>query len=265
MAQNKVIYGLKNVHVAFRNDIGDTPSWATPVAIPGAVNFSPSPEGEESTFYADDSVYFKVNTNNGYTADLEMALIPDAVLAEMMGWTVDTNGMLVEDANATPKSFALLGQISGDAKNRRFVYYNCTANRSEQEHATKGESLEPTTTTLSITILPVEVNGDLIVKGVIEPKDDETNLAVYNAFFDAVIVPGASVPPVDKSVLVATIALANTLVADELEYTAESWTVFETALTNATTVNASGTATQKQVNDADAALKSAILGLVPEA
>lgn len=263
MAKNKIIYGLKNVHVAFRNDTGTTPTWATPVAIPGAVNFAPSPEGEESTFYADDGPYFKVTTNNGYTAELEMALIPDDVLAEIMGWTVDTNGMLVEDATAMPKPFALLGQVSGDAKNRRFVYYNCTANRSEPAHATKGETLEPTTTTLSITILPLEVNGKLIVKGVIEPKDDGTNLAIYNAFFDEVIIPEASASTVDKTVLAATIALANTLVADEAEYTAESWTVFEDALATATTVNANVDATQKQVNDADAALKAAILGLVP--
>ena len=73
MANNKVIYGLKNVHVAFRTDTSGTPTWGDPIHIPGAVNFAPSPEGESSTFYADDGPYFKVNTNNGYTADLEMA------------------------------------------------------------------------------------------------------------------------------------------------------------------------------------------------
>ncbi|WP_213997276.1 major tail protein [Tepidanaerobacter syntrophicus] len=265
MAKNKIIYGLKNVHIAFRNDVGGTPAWGDPIAIPGAVNFAPSPEGEESTFYADDGPYFKISTNNGYTANLEMALIPDDVLAEMMGWTIDDNGMVVEDADAQPKEFALMGQVSGDAKNRRFVYYRCTANRSEPEHATKGETLEPTTTTLSITILPIEVGGKNIVKGVIEPKDDGTNLAVYNAFFDEVIIPDATAPTVDKTVLASTIALANTLVEDEAEYTVDSWTVFENALTAATTVNANASATQKQVNDADAALKAAILSLVPEA
>ncbi|HOB44129.1 MAG TPA: FIVAR domain-containing protein, partial [Bacillota bacterium] len=99
--------------------------------------------------------------------------------------------------------------------------------------------------------------------GVLEP--DETNTAVYNAFFDAVIVPGATPPTVDKTVLAATIALAGTLVDDESEYTTESWGAFEAALLSAETVYANESATQKQVNDADAALKSAILGLVPEA
>ena len=262
MAKNKIVYGLKNVHVAFRS-AGDTLAWETPIPIPGAVRFSPSPEGEETTFYADDGPYFKLTTNNGYTAELEMALIPDDVLAEMMGWEIDSNGMLVEDANAMPTPFALLGQVSGDVKNRRFVYYNCTANRSEPAHATKGETLEPTTTTLSITILPIEVGGQLIVKGVIEPN--ETNTAVYNAFFDRVTVPGATPATVDKSVLNATIALAGTLADDEEEYTTTSWAAFESALLAAETVYANESATQKQVNDADAALKAAILGLVPVA
>jgi len=261
MANNKVIYGLKNVHVAFRTDTSGTPTWGDPIHIPGAVNFAPSPEGESSTFYADDGPYFKVNTNNGYTADLEMALIPDNVMATMMGWTIDDNGMLVEDANAMPTPFALLGQVSGDVKNRRFVYYNCTANRSEPAHATKGETLEPTTTTLSITILPIEVGGQLIVKGVIEPN--ETNTAVYNAFFDRVTVPGATPATVDKSVLNATIALAETLETDTLEYTEASLTALSNALIAAELVRDNTSATQKQVNDADAALKAAILALEP--
>ena len=260
MAKNKIVYGLKNVHVAFRS-AGDTLAWDDPIAIPGAVRFSPSPEGEETTFYADDGPYFKLTTNNGYTAELEMALIPDDVLAEMMGWEIDDNGMLVESASATPKPFALMGQISGDAKNRRFVYYDCTANRSAAEHTTKAESLEPTTTTLSITILPIEIGGKPVVKGVLEP--DETNTAVYNAFFDAVIVPGATPPSVVKTVLAATIALAGTLADDELEYTEASWAAFESALLAAETVYANESATQKQVNDADAALKTAILALEP--
>ncbi len=261
MANNKVIYGLKNVHVAFRTDTSGTPTWGTPIHIPGAVNFAPSPEGESSTFYADDGPYFKVNTNNGYTADLEMALIPDSVMAEMMGWEFDDNGMLVETANATPKPFALMGQVTGDQKNRLFVYYNCVANRSEPAHATKGETLEPTTTTLSITILPIEVSGSLIVKGVIEPT--ETNAAIYNAFFDRVTVPGATPATVDKSVLNATIALAKTLKTDTLEYTEASLTALSNALTAAELVRDNTSATQKQVNNADAALKTAILALEP--
>ena len=186
---NKVRFGLEQVHIAFRKeDVGGEPSWDTPIAIPGAVNFSANPDGGESTFYADNTKYYTRQTNNGYTAELEMALVPDEVLAEMLGWEIDSNGMLIEDAEAVPKEFALMAQVQGDVRNRRFVYYRCTASRPTQTHGTTTDTTTPTTETLNLTILPLEVNGKKLVRGVIEP--DGTNEAVYNGFFNAVLLPG---------------------------------------------------------------------------
>jgi phi13 family phage major tail protein len=185
---NKVTFGLEQVHIAFMETSSPTqPAWKTPVKIPGAVRFTPTPQGEESTFYADNGPYFTVTSNNGYTAELEMALIPDDILAEMLGWEIDSNGMLVEIADGEPKEFALMGQVQGDQKNRRFVYYRCKASRPAKEHTTKGETTTPNTDVLTLTILPIEVNGKKIVKGVIELND--TNQAVYDSFFDAVTLP----------------------------------------------------------------------------
>ena len=185
---NKVRFGLEQVHIAFRKeDVGGEPSWDRPVAIPGAVNFSATPDGGESTFYADNTKYYVRRTNNGYTAELEMALVPDEVLAEMLGWEIDSNGMLIEDAEAVPKEFALMAQVQGDAKNRRFVYYRCAASRPAQASATTTDSITPTTEKLSLTILPLEVGGKRVVKAVIELS--ETNQAAYDAFFDAVTLP----------------------------------------------------------------------------
>lgn len=188
MSVNKVTFGLDNVHIAFLVD-GTTTSWETPVKIPGAVRFAPEPQGEETTFYADNGPYFSYTSNNGYTAELEMANLPDNILAKMLGWEIDANGMLVETTDGEPKEFALLGQILGDKKNRRFVYYRCKASRPTAEHNTRGESVEPTTQTLNITILPIEINGKNVVRGVIELNDN--NKTVYNNFFKGVTIPGA--------------------------------------------------------------------------
>lgn len=185
---NKVTFGLEQVHIAFYDSTSPTPpAWEAPVALPGAVRLTVTPQGEESTFYADNGPYFVVTSNNGYTAELEVALIPDSVLAEMLDWEVDTNGMLVEIANAQPKPFALLGQINGDEKNRRFVFYNCKASRGSKEHTTKGETTTPNPDTLNLVILPIEIGGKKVVKGVMELST--TNQAAYDAFFNAVTVP----------------------------------------------------------------------------
>jgi len=103
----------------------------------------------------------------------------------MLGMTIDNNGMLVESADDKPKEFALMGQIQGDARNRRFVYYRCKASRPGQESSTTEASVTPTTDTISLTILPLESNK--LIKGVIELN--ETNQAVYNDFFSRVILP----------------------------------------------------------------------------
>ena len=41
-------------------------TFATPVAIPGAVNLSLDPEGDTEPFYADDMVYYTICTNLRY-------------------------------------------------------------------------------------------------------------------------------------------------------------------------------------------------------
>lgn len=161
--------------------------WGTPTAVPGAVSFTPSAEGKESIFYADNGPYYVTTSNNGYTADLEMALIPNALLAEIMGWLIDDNGALVELSDGTPKSFALLGEMAGDVANGRFVYYDCTAARPAKKSKTVTESAEPDTDTLSLSILPIEIDGRNVVKGTLELSS--TNATAYNAFFDAVYVP----------------------------------------------------------------------------
>lgn len=191
MSQNKVTFGLEKVHIAFLNTTSSTqPAWEKPIPIPGAVRFAPEAQGEESTFYADNGPYFTYTSNNGYTAELEMANIPDQVLAKLLGWEIDANGMLVETTDGEPKEFALLGQILGDKKNRRFVYYRCKASRPSKEHSTRAESVEPNTDTLNIRILPIEVNGKNIVRGVMELNDKNTT--AYNNFFNSVTLPTAA-------------------------------------------------------------------------
>jgi phi13 family phage major tail protein len=253
---NKVKFGLEQVHVAFSDGTG---GWNAPTPIPGAVNLSINPDGGESAFYADNKKYYVRYSNNGYTGTLEMALIPTEVLVEMLGWEIDDNGMMVEITNGQPKEFALLGQVLGDVRNRRFVYYRCKASRPAENAATTTENVTPTTETLNLTILPIELEGKQAVKGVIEP--DVTNLPIYNAFFEQVTLPNAVPLVVDKTALENAIDLAGTL--DEADYTVNSWTAFSAALTAAQTVFEDADATQTQVNQATEALKAAILNLIP--
>ncbi len=191
---NKVTYGLEQIHIAFKaaTSTDEQPEWETPVHITGAVRWTPTTQGQSTTFYADNGPYFVLTTNDGYTAEMEQAIFPATILARMLGWLIDDNGMLVEVTPANPEPFALLGQVQGDQKNRRFVYYNCTAQRPAKEHTTQNETITPATDVLPVTVLPQTglIPNKRIVRGDLELSD--TNATAYNGFFEAVYTPVVS-------------------------------------------------------------------------
>lgn len=183
---NKVIFGLERVHVALLTNEA-TGTYAPPIAIPGAVNLTLAPEGESSTFYADNVAYFTSNQNNGYTGELELALVADDVLADLLGWRVDRDGLLVEVADAQPSPFALLFEVAGNEAKKRYAFYKCIAARPDVEHETRGEEADPTTTTLSLVITPIDLDGALVVKAAVE-QSPLTEL-IFAAWFAAVTKP----------------------------------------------------------------------------
>ncbi len=188
MPKNKVKYNLKNVHAAIltKGDDG-TFTYDTPVPIPGAVSLSLDAEGDSSPFYADGIVYFRTTANNGYSGDLEIALIPEWFRTDILQEEKDDNGVLIERSDITESVyFALLFEFDGDINAIRHVLYNCTASRPSIESETKEETIEPGTETLSLTADPRE---DGLVKS---RTGDDTSDSVYRNWYQAVYVPQES-------------------------------------------------------------------------
>ena len=179
---NKIKYGLRNVYYAKMTNTDGVISYATPVAIPGAVNLSLSPSGDTNDFYADDIVYFSDTANQGYEGDLEIALIPDSFLEDILGETVDSNNALIENADDKTSAFALGFEIQGDESGRRTWLYNCTVTRPNQDAATIETSKTPTTDTLTIKALPRLT--DRAVKAVMSRTT--ANATEYDGFFEEV-------------------------------------------------------------------------------
>lgn len=179
---NKVKFGLSNVHIAKITETDGAITYGTPFAMPGAVSLTAEPEGETTPFYADNIQYYVAVANNGYTGDLEIAMTPQEFLTTILGQTVDTNGAVFESSDDINARFALMGEIDGDAKKRRFVYYDCTATRPSAEMNTIEDTKEPQTDTISITMTPR--SSDKVIKAVIEPSD--TNQDIYDEFFEKV-------------------------------------------------------------------------------
>ena len=188
---NKIKYGLKNVYYAKATIASDnTATFATPVAIPGAVNLTLDPQGDRSPFHADNIEYYVSVANNGYEGDLEIALVPESFEKDILGMVEDNKDVLLEDANAEPAHFALLFQFEGDQRAKKHVIYNCTATRQSIEGETKGENIDPKTETLSLRAAPIHVSA--INKDIVKAKTtDTTDSTTYSGWNSAVYVPAS--------------------------------------------------------------------------
>lgn len=188
-SENKVKFGLSNVHIAKITETNGIITYGKPFAMPGAVSLTADPEGETTKFYADNIVYYISNTNQGYVGDLEVAMLVKEFFKQILGQEEDSNGALFENADDINARFALMGEIDGDVKKRRFCYFDCTATRPSAEMNTKEENTDPTTDKVSITMSPRST--DKAVKVTIEPT--EANKNVYNTFYDKVYEKNATV------------------------------------------------------------------------
>ena len=184
---DKVQYNLKNVHYAPMTATGATPTWETPVKVPGAVSLTMDQQGELAPFYADGIVYYNSVSNNGYSGDLEMALFPDQMLIDIWGYTkTETDNVLIENSTVEPKAFALLFEIDGDVNGRRYCLYNCTATRPGIGSKTNEASKTPQTQKSTISAVPLE-NGKVLAR-----TTDETTSQVKNEWFREVYEKAAA-------------------------------------------------------------------------
>ena len=150
--ENKVRFGLKNVHYAIMAADG---TYGTPIAVPGAVNLDMSPSGDTNQFYADNIAYFVSVSNQGYEGSLELARIPHQMFEDVWGYALGaTSKVLTESAFVEPKVFALLFQINGDQNDNYFVLYCCTGARPNIGSQTIEASKEPRTQTINLTVAP---------------------------------------------------------------------------------------------------------------
>lgn len=187
---NKVKYGLKNVYYAVGtfDAATNTATYDTPKPWAGAVSLSLDAEGSTTKFRADNIDYWIGQSNNGYSGDFESALIPDSFRVDILGDITpeDHDGIMIEDAEAKTKYFALLFQFEGDESATRHVLYKCSATRPSVSGSTTEEEIEPQTETLELTAVSIH-NAALdkdIVKARCAASDD-----AYDTWFGAVYQP----------------------------------------------------------------------------
>jgi len=185
LKKNKVKFGLNKVHYAKITAWSDegVPTFASPVRLPGAVSLSIDANGEAENFYADNTVYYVINNNAGYTGDLEIALITTDFATTILGELLDSNGILYERNDAETTQFALLFEFDGDKNHIRHVLYCCSASRPKTEGSTTEETTEVKTETLSL-------KAAALPSGLVKSKTCEnTDETIYNNWYKSVYIP----------------------------------------------------------------------------
>ena len=151
MANNKVKFGLKNVHYAMITETVSTDgtgaiisSYGDLKALAGAVNLTLSSSAEKSVFRADDSDYFVSWGQGGYDGSLEVA-------------------------------------------RTKHCLYKVSAARPDLSSQTTGEggTIDPVTETLNLTAIPRADNDHYIHL----QTQESTSTAVVQAWYSAVPVP----------------------------------------------------------------------------
>jgi len=181
---NKIKFGLKSVYYAkiTAGTAGDT--YATPVALPGAISLSLAAQGGSADKYADNEIYYTAISNTGYSGDLELALIPDAFKSDILGEVAPTEGGLVEKKDVATRYFALLFQFEGDEESKRHCMFKCSATRPDVASKTSEETISPETEKIAIKAVP---NANGIVKWSVG-----TASTAYAGWFTSVQIPTVS-------------------------------------------------------------------------
>lgn len=187
--ENKVKYGLKNVHYSILTEAANgTITYGTPKRLPGAISISLTATTARKVLAADDSEYWTAESIANYTGDLNVAAISDDFRADCLGELADTtSGMRYETSDPVTARFALLFEFDGDAHKTRHVLYNCSASKpalaSQTVKPDDGPDPSQSTETITVTASP---RKDTLMKARAKPGD-----SAYDTWFTAVSVPSA--------------------------------------------------------------------------
>lgn len=185
---NKVRYGLSNIHIyPVQSETSQKITYGEAILIPGAVSMSIDPQGDANEFFADNIIYFAEYSNNGYEAELEIALIPEEFETKILGYEKDSNGAIVENVGAKPTNFALAFEFEGDKKKTRHILYYCSASRPKMEGKTVESKKDPQTDKLKLKVIPQPGTNNIKTKVLQGEKAYET---FYAKPYEVTSLPG---------------------------------------------------------------------------
>jgi len=144
--------GLRDVYYALLNSdtVGVGVSYAAPVQIVGAITANINPNSSSETLFADDGPYESATALGEISLELNMADIPLAIQAVLLGHTAPVAGVMGRGGGDIPPFVALGFRSLKSNGNYRYVWLlKGRFMVPEQNHNTKGESITFQTPTIT--------------------------------------------------------------------------------------------------------------------
>lgn len=171
MSDNKVIFGLENLHFGtFDQDIDGRTTMGDPYHLAGAVRMSQEPNTEEVEFHADNKLYYKSTDDNGSTGEFEVAQFPDEFKVRFLNWVNMPGGGIAQKKDKRNATVYTAFEFKGDAQKRRGILWNVELGQITREYSTTEKTKEPVTATLPYTAIGDDFTG--LTKLVLKPGDE---------------------------------------------------------------------------------------------
>lgn len=177
--------GLKNFYYAVVTEdaVDGTTTYEAPKRLGAAISLSETPTTSMSTLYAENGPAETASANGPTTAEVGVKDLAPEVLADLLGQKLNTDGVLIQNREDKAPYVALGFQMTGESENDAFVWlYKGKFSRPTTSGATKGESVEFSTPTISSTFIARDSDG----KEKASVKQSETNQAITDAWFSSV-------------------------------------------------------------------------------
>lgn len=180
--------GLRDVHVALlTKDSSTEVAYGTPEKIVGAISANVNPNPSSATLFADDGPYDSASTLGEIELELNMADIPPAKQALLLGHTF-ANGILVRKSSDVPPWVAVGYRSLKSSGAYRYTWlYKGKFAEAEQENQTKGDSIEWKTPTITGSFVRRDYDDAWQIEA---ESDDETAATSTAHWFEQVIPPG---------------------------------------------------------------------------
>ena len=169
MAENKVLYGFKDLYIGtYEVDSNGDVTMGSPYHQKGATGFSPEEQGDNYTFFADDSAYFSYYSSGTFEGDLVVARFDDAFKKQFLGYVELDDGGLAQIKNAKKPDVYIMFEVQGNEGPERLIYYNGSMGGITREYVTIEDNVEVQTESISI-----KIDGDAAT-GISKVGYDET-------------------------------------------------------------------------------------------